>query len=110
MIVEGGVVVAVDLLPFENVEGAICLYPLDVRNYEDRVKVKKCLQENDGGAREANVILSDMAPNVSGVNFVDHENSMVGAWMHWNWIFIIHLDTPCSNFANPFWILPRNFR
>jgi len=63
-----GLVVACDLLEFEPVDGAIVLPERDftVKSTQDEIK-------NIVGEKPIDVILSDMAPNVSGNPTMDHD-------------------------------------
>lgn len=70
-----GRVYAVDRLPFYPVEGATILGNMDFTS----VKTQKTLSELLQGDK-ADVILSDMAPNASGVREIDHDNIMLLAY------------------------------
>jgi 23S rRNA (uridine2552-2'-O)-methyltransferase len=67
----GNLIIAVDLLPIDPIPGVNVIQG-DFTDMSTRQKVKELLKE-----READVILSDMAPNFSGQHFVDHVRSMV---------------------------------
>lgn len=70
-----GTVYAVDRLPFYLVEGATILGNMDFTN----VKTQEILSELLQGGK-VDVILSDMAPNASGVREIDHDNIMLLAY------------------------------
>lgn len=70
-----GRVYAVDKLPFYPVEGATILGNMDFTS----VKTQKTLNELLQGDK-ADVVLSDMAPNASGVREIDHDNIMLLAY------------------------------
>jgi len=63
-----GTVVACDLLDFKPVEGALILPQSDFTHLSTQETIKTLL---DG--RKPNVVLSDMAPNVSGNPSLDHD-------------------------------------
>ena len=63
-----GLVVACDLLTFEPVEGAVILPARDFTSNQTQEEMVRLL-----GERRVNVVLSDMAPNVSGVPEMDHD-------------------------------------
>ena len=63
-----GAVIAVDILNFAPVDGAICLPKTDFSNPLSQAKIINALN-----GRKADLILSDMAPNVSGHHSYDHE-------------------------------------
>jgi len=65
-----GRVIALDLLPIEPIPGVTCLEG-DFRNDE----VLEALRAETGG-RRVDVVISDMAPNVSGVTAVDQPRAM----------------------------------
>ena len=60
-----GCIVALDILPMEPIEGVTFIQG-DFREPEVLVKLESAL-----GARKADVVLSDMAPNLSGVESAD---------------------------------------
>lgn len=72
VIYKKGLVISVDLLPFAPVPGAVSLFPLDFQSPQAIKKIQKALKHNP-----LDVILSDMAPNMSGQRDADHWNSMV---------------------------------
>ncbi|XP_053999010.1 rRNA methyltransferase 2, mitochondrial [Hylaeus anthracinus] len=64
-----GTVLGIDKLPVFPVEGATLLCPLDFTHAESQKRIMELLEGN-----KADVVLSDMAPNASGVRDCDHEN------------------------------------
>ena len=67
----GTLIIAIDLLPIEQIPG-VNIIQGDFTNISTQQKIKELLK-----GREADVILSDMAPNFSGHHFTDHVRSMV---------------------------------
>lgn len=65
-----GVIVAVDLLPMEPVEGVHCIVG-DFREEAVLAQLQQALTLPDGTSRPVDVVVSDMAPNLSGVETVD---------------------------------------
>lgn len=63
-----GAVLAVDILNFAPVPGAICLPKTDFTNPLSQARIISALND-----RKADLILSDMAPNVTGQHSYDHE-------------------------------------
>ncbi|KAH6943768.1 hypothetical protein HPB50_026944 [Hyalomma asiaticum] len=63
-----GTVIGLDILPIDPVPGATFLANTDILKPETTEKILKCL-----GGKSANAVLSDMAPNASGVKSLDHE-------------------------------------
>jgi len=63
-----GTVVACDLLQFEPVEGAIILPNKDFTKKETQEEIKTLLE-----GKPIDIVLSDMAPNVSGNPAMDHD-------------------------------------
>jgi len=66
-----GAVIAVDILDFSPVEGAICVPNTDFLSSLSQAKIISALN-----GRKADLILSDMAPNVSGQRSYDHERTI----------------------------------
>lgn len=64
-----GTVVGIDLLPIYPVDGATVLGNMDFTNSESQKKLLELL-----GTSKADIVLSDMAPNASGVRDIDHDN------------------------------------
>ncbi|XP_055387701.1 rRNA methyltransferase 2, mitochondrial [Condylostylus longicornis] len=64
-----GVIISVDVLPFEPIAGATALIRADITKLETVEKIKGLL-----GPRLANCILSDMAPNATGIKHLDHDS------------------------------------
>ena len=65
-----GMVVAIDLLPVEPIPGVTVLQA-DFAAAEGLAAVEKCIQ-----GRKVDVVLSDMAPNMSGIAVSDQARSM----------------------------------
>ncbi|XP_011498301.1 PREDICTED: rRNA methyltransferase 2, mitochondrial [Ceratosolen solmsi marchali] len=64
-----GKVIAIDILPIHDIEGATTLGNLDFTTNETFTMVKDCLKP-----KFADVVMSDMAPNATGIKELDHEN------------------------------------
>jgi 23S rRNA (uridine2552-2'-O)-methyltransferase len=67
---EGGMVVGLDILPMDPVPGAIDI----VGDFREEAVLERLLQSLDG--RAVDLVLSDMAPNISGVSSVDQPKAM----------------------------------
>jgi 23S rRNA (uridine2552-2'-O)-methyltransferase len=65
-----GTVVAIDLLPMEPIAG-VTLLQADFANQQGLEAVEKSIQ-----GRKVDVVLSDMAPNMSGISVSDQARSM----------------------------------
>jgi len=65
-----GTVVAIDLLPVEPISG-VTILQADFASEEGLSAVEECIQ-----GRKAAVVLSDMAPNMSGIAVSDQARSM----------------------------------
>lgn len=63
-----GAVIALDLVSFAPVEGAICLPRTDFSSQVSQARILNAL-----GDRKADLVLSDMCPNVTGQHEYDHE-------------------------------------
>ncbi|KAK8782523.1 mitochondrial rRNA methyltransferase 2 [Amblyomma americanum] len=63
-----GVAIGLDLLPIDPVPGATLIGNTDILKPESTTRVLQCLN-----GRPVDVVLSDMAPNASGVKSLDHE-------------------------------------
>ncbi|KAL3211200.1 hypothetical protein MRX96_000879 [Rhipicephalus microplus] len=63
-----GTVIGLDILPIDPLPGATFLPNADILKPEATEKVLKCL-----GGKSASTVLSDMAPNASGMKALDHE-------------------------------------
>lgn len=63
-----GTVVACDLIDFEPVDGALILPRTDFTRQSSQEQIKELL-----GDKKPDVVLSDMAPNVSGNPSMDHD-------------------------------------
>lgn len=70
-----GRVYAVDRLPFYPVEGATVLGNMDFTNTRTQEALSELLQGD-----KVDVVLSDMAPNASGVRDMDHDNIILLAY------------------------------
>ncbi|XP_011696320.1 PREDICTED: rRNA methyltransferase 2, mitochondrial [Wasmannia auropunctata] len=70
-----GTVYAVDRLPFYPVEGATVLGNMDFTSAKTQETLSELLR-----GEKADVVLSDMAPNASGVRDIDHDNIMLLAY------------------------------
>lgn len=66
-----GIVIGIDRLHIYPLDGATFLGGLDFRSLETQNKLKNLLHD-----KKANVVLSDMAPNASGIKSMDFENIM----------------------------------
>lgn len=67
-VAQSGMCLAIDISPIEPVDGAICLGNADFTSPFTQGKILSWL---DG--RQADCVLSDMAPRVSGHKFLDHD-------------------------------------
>lgn len=70
-----GKVYGIDKLPFYPVEGATTLGNMDFTSAKTQETLFKLLQ-----GHKIDVVLSDMAPNASGVRHIDHYNIMLLAY------------------------------
>ncbi|XP_014610953.1 PREDICTED: rRNA methyltransferase 2, mitochondrial [Polistes canadensis] len=66
-----GKVIGIDKLPIFPVEGATVIGQMDFTMAEAHKKLHELLNQT-----KANVVLSDMAPNATGVRELDHDNIM----------------------------------
>ncbi|OAD52660.1 Putative ribosomal RNA methyltransferase CG11447 [Eufriesea mexicana] len=64
-----GIVFGIDKQPIYPIEGATLLSGMDFTDASSQNKILELLK-----SRKANVVMSDMAPNASGVRALDHEN------------------------------------
>ncbi|XP_076632131.1 mitochondrial rRNA methyltransferase 2 [Colletes latitarsis] len=64
-----GNVIGIDRLPIYPIEGATLLSRTDFTDAASQDKVMELLKDN-----KADVVLSDMAPNASGIRDLDHDN------------------------------------
>lgn len=64
-----GKVIGVDLLKPESVDGVTFLAPCDFMNPETHEKILRILN-----GEKADIVLSDMVPNVTGVKELDQDN------------------------------------
>lgn len=65
------VLISVDLLRFDSIPGTIQISPANILNPKTLEQISSALN-----GRKLDVILSDMAPNMSGQAFSDHANSL----------------------------------
>jgi len=65
-----GVIIGLDLLPMEPVEGVHYIQG-DFREEAVLAQLEQALKLPDGASRPVDVVVSDMAPNLSGVESVD---------------------------------------
>lgn len=70
-----GKVYAIDKLPLYPVEGATILGNMDFTLAKTQDTLRQLLQKH-----KADVVLSDMAPNASGVREIDHDNIIILAY------------------------------
>ncbi len=70
LVMPKGKVIGVDLLPIKPIGENVTIFQGDIRDEE---VVNKILNEVKG---KVNVILSDMAPNISGIWKIDHNNQI----------------------------------
>lgn len=70
-----GKVYAIDRLPFYPVEGATVLGNMDFTRASTQETLGKLLNGN-----KVDVVLSDMAPNATGIRDIDHDNIMLLAY------------------------------
>lgn len=66
-----GIVIGIDRLQIYKLEGAVFLGGMDFKSQQTQEKLKVLLGDN-----KANVVLSDMAPNASGIRSLDYDNIM----------------------------------
>lgn len=71
-----GKVIAIDKLPINTIEGALVLGNMDFTKSTTHTKLKDLLK-----GTKANVVLSDMAPNATGMRELDHENIITLAYV-----------------------------
>ncbi|KYN05725.1 Putative ribosomal RNA methyltransferase CG11447 [Cyphomyrmex costatus] len=91
-----GKVYAIDKLPFYPVEGATVLGNMDFTNAKTHETLSKMLQGD-----KVDVILSDMAPNASGVRDIDHDNIMLLAYAALR--FALQISKTQSTFLVKIW-------
>ncbi|CAL7940770.1 unnamed protein product [Xylocopa violacea] len=70
-----GTVIGIDKQPIYPIQGATLLGGMDFTNAQSQIELLKLLE-----GKKANVVLSDMAPNASGVRDLDHQNILVLAY------------------------------
>ncbi|ESN92314.1 hypothetical protein HELRODRAFT_89616 [Helobdella robusta] len=68
---KSGLVISVDLLDIEALDGAVTLGGCDFTKSETQDMIKKHLD-----TEKADVILSDMSPSASGIKSLDHDQSI----------------------------------
>ena len=91
-----GRVYAVDKLPFYPVEGATVLGNMDFTNIKTQETLNKLLQGD-----KVDVVLSDMAPNASGIREIDHDNIMLLAYAALR--FALQISKAQSTFVVKIW-------
>lgn len=91
-----GKVYAVDKLPFYPVEGAVVMGNMDFTS----VKTQDILRESIEEAK-VDVILSDMAPNATGVREMDHDNIISLAYAAMK--FALQNNNPGGTFLVKVW-------
>ncbi|XP_034176386.1 mitochondrial rRNA methyltransferase 2 [Osmia lignaria lignaria] len=64
-----GTVIGIDKIPMYPIKGATLLGNMDFTNITSQKELLKLLKDE-----KAHVVLSDMAPNASGIKAMDHEN------------------------------------
>lgn len=69
-----GIVIGTDLKPIYPIEGAILLDNNDFTTDKTKEKILQILNEKKRDRQGVDVILSDMAPNATGVKSMDHVN------------------------------------
>ncbi|XP_014472542.1 PREDICTED: rRNA methyltransferase 2, mitochondrial [Dinoponera quadriceps] len=87
---------AVDKLPFYPVEGAVTLGNMDFTS----AKTQDMLRESMQGVK-VDVVLSDMAPNASGVREIDHDNIIRLAYSAMK--FALRVSQPGGTFVVKVW-------
>lgn len=70
LVMPKGKVIGVDLLPIMPVEENVTIFQGDIREKE---VIERILHEGKG---KVDVVLSDMAPNISGIWKIDHNNQI----------------------------------
>lgn len=87
-------VIAVDILPILPVEGALVLGRTDLSSEEGLDRVKLALN-----GRLVDVLLSDMAPNATGVKEADHDSiiHLAYAVVRYGCVLIL-LTVPCMEY------------
>ena len=65
-----GTVIAVDILPVQPMDNVIIVHG----DFTEQKTVDECLERLDG--RQADLVISDMAPNISGIRTTDQARSM----------------------------------
>ncbi|XP_034248607.1 rRNA methyltransferase 2, mitochondrial isoform X2 [Thrips palmi] len=63
-----GTVVGIDLIRIHPIPGTILLSPMDFTKVSTQEKIQQCLN-----GKPVDVLMSDMAPNATGVAVLDHE-------------------------------------
>ncbi|XP_011143453.1 rRNA methyltransferase 2, mitochondrial isoform X2 [Harpegnathos saltator] len=91
-----GKVFAVDKLPFYPVEGAVVLSGMDFTSASTQEELRKTMQDD-----KADVVLSDMAPNASGVREIDHDNIIMLAYSAMK--FALQMNKPDGTFVVKIW-------
>ncbi|XP_012138626.2 mitochondrial rRNA methyltransferase 2 [Megachile rotundata] len=81
-----GTVIGIDKIPMYPIEGATLLGNMDFTTEASQKELLKLLKD-----RKADVVLSDMAPNASGIRDIDHVNIIKLAYL----AFKFALQTTC---------------
>jgi 23S rRNA (uridine2552-2'-O)-methyltransferase len=77
---KSSLLVAADIKRFDLIAGAICLHPLNLSSPIALERIQKILANN--GRHYFDLILSDMAPTMTGQADADHSNSIVCTHLH----------------------------
>ncbi|XP_032689072.1 rRNA methyltransferase 2, mitochondrial isoform X2 [Odontomachus brunneus] len=91
-----GKVYAIDKLPFYPVEGAVVMGNMDFTSARTQDELRKALQDV-----KVDVVLSDMAPNATGVKEMDHENIILLAYAAMK--FALQVSKPDGTFIVKVW-------
>ena len=70
-----GTIIGIDLLPIDPLPDVICLQA-DFESDEGLAMLESALPQGDSGSRRVDVVLSDMAPNMSGIPVADQARAM----------------------------------
>lgn len=91
-----GKVYAIDKLPFYPVEGAVVMGNMDFTSARTQEELRESMQD-----AKVDVVLSDMAPNATGVREMDHENIISLAYAAMK--FALQVGKPDSTFVVKVW-------
>lgn len=91
-----GKVYAIDKLPLYPVEGAVVLGNMDFTSAKAQEKLRELMQDV-----KADVVLSDMAPNATGVKDMDHDNIILLAYAAMK--FALRVSEPGGTFVVKLW-------